>query len=83
MQIISFALMLFTFGVGLFIPLSQFSATLLTMARFTPLHGLNQLVHYPLAGGPMDWTSVLNFAAWLVIFVTGATWRFRRDTARV
>jgi ABC-2 type transport system permease protein len=83
MQIISFALMLFAFGGGLFIPLSQFSSALQTMATFTPLYGLNQLVHYPLVGGAMDWSWVLNLAAWLVIFVAGAIWRFRRDTARV
>jgi ABC-2 type transport system permease protein len=83
MQIISFALMLFAFGGGLFIPLSQFSSTLQTMATFTPLYGLSQLVHYPLAGGSMDWAWVLNVAVWLVIFVAGAVWRFRRDTARV
>ena len=83
MQVISFALLLCAFGGGLFIPLSQFSSTLQTMATFTPLYGLNQLVHYPLAGGSMDWTWVLNVAVWLVVFVAGAVWRFRRDTARV
>jgi hypothetical protein len=25
----------------------------------------------------------LNVAAWLAVFVAGATWRFRKDTARV
>ncbi|MHB8274993.1 MAG: ABC transporter permease [Dermatophilaceae bacterium] len=83
MQVISFALMLFAFGGGLFIPLSQFSSALQTMATFTPLYGLNQLVHYPLAGGSFGWNWVLNVVAWMVIFVAGAVWRFRRDTARV
>lgn len=83
MQIISFALMLCAFGGGLFIPLSQFSSALQTMATFTPLYGLNQLVHYPLVGGSFGWNWVLNLAAWMVIFVAGAVWRFRRDTARV
>ncbi|MGV8965263.1 MAG: ABC transporter permease [Cellulomonas sp.] len=83
MQLIGFALMLFAFGGGLFIPLSQFSATLQTMAEFTPLYGLSQLVHYPLASGSLDWMWVLNIAVWLVIFTTGAVWRFRRDTRRV
>lgn len=83
MQIIGFALMLFSFGGGLFIPLSQFSSALRTAATFTPLYGLNQLVHYPLVGGSLDWTWVLNTFAWLAIFVVGAAWRFRRDTARV
>jgi len=83
MQIISFALMLFAFGGGVVIPLSQFSPLLQTMAAFTSLYGLSQLVHYPLTGGPMDWVWVVNVAVWLVIFVAGAVWRFRRDTARV
>jgi ABC-2 type transport system permease protein len=82
MQIMGFALMLFSFGGGLFIPLSQYSSTLRTMATFTPLYGLNQLVHYPLVGGALNWTWVLNLVAWLMLFVAGAVWRFRNDTAR-
>lgn len=83
MQIISFALMLFAFGGGVFIPLSQFSPLLQTMAAFTPLYGLSQLVHYPLTGGSFDWVWAINLVAWLQIFVVGTVWRFRRDTARV
>lgn len=83
MQIIGFALMLFSFGGGLFIPLSQFSPSLRTMATFTPMWGLNQLVHYPLAGGGFDWAWVANLVVWLVVFSGAAAWRFSRDTARV
>jgi ABC-2 type transport system permease protein len=83
MQIIGFALMLFAFGGGVFIPLSQFSHPLRTMAAFTPLYGLSQTVHYPLIGGTFAWTWALNLVAWLVIFAAGAIWRFRNDTARV
>ena len=83
MQIIGFILMLFSFGGGLFIPLSQFSSGLQTAAKFTPLYGLNQLVHYPLVGGAFAWSWAANLIVWLVIFVGGAAWRFRRDTARV
>ena len=83
MQIIGLALTLCCFAGGLFIPLSQFPPGLLTLARFTPLYGLNQLVHYPLAGGTLQWAWVLNLAVWLAIFVAGAAWRLRRDTARV
>ena len=50
MQILSFALMLFSFGGGLFVPLSQFAPVLQTAATFTPLYGLNDLVHAPLTG---------------------------------
>ncbi len=66
-----------------FIPLSQFSPDLQTFAKFTPLYGLSQLVHYPLIGGTLNWAWVLNLAVWLAIFVTGAAWCLRRDTARV
>lgn len=83
MQVIGFALMLFSFGGGLFIPLSEFSPLLRTLATYTPLYGLNELVHYPLIGGSLNWTWVLNLLVWLVIFVAGASWGFRRDTARV
>ena len=82
MQIISFALMLFSFGGGLFIPLSQFSSTLRTLAAYTPLYGLNELVHAPLVGR-FNWTWAVNLVVWLVIFTGGAAWRFRQDTARV
>lgn len=83
MQIIGFALMLFAFGGGLFVPLSQFSSGLQTAAEFTPLYGLNQLVHYPLIGGTFQVGWALNLIAWLGLFVAGAVWRFHRDTARV
>jgi ABC-2 type transport system permease protein len=83
MQIIGFSLMLFSFGGGLFVPLSQFSHALRVLATFTPLYGLNQLVHYPLVQGAFDWTWAANLVAWLVVFTTGAIWRFRKDTARV
>jgi ABC-2 type transport system permease protein len=83
MQVIGFALMLFSFGGGLFIPLSQFSHPLRTMASFTPLYGLNQMVHFPLRGGTFQLGWLANLVVWLALFVSGAVWRFRGDTARV
>ena len=83
MQMIGFALMICAFGGGVFIPLSQFSTTLQTLAQYTPLYGLSQLVHYPLTGGSLHLTWVFNLIVWLGIFVAEAVWRFRRDTARV
>jgi ABC-2 type transport system permease protein len=83
MQIIGFVLSLCSFGGGLFIPLSQFSKPLRRIATFTPLYGLNQLVHFPLVGGSLNWTWLANLLAWLLIFVAGAVWLFRRDTSRV
>jgi ABC-2 type transport system permease protein len=83
MQIIGFLLTLCAFGGGLFIPLSQFSSPVRRVATFTPLFGLNALVHFPLVGGTFDWTWLANLLIWLAIFVAGATWLLRRDTARV
>ncbi|MHB8220354.1 MAG: ABC transporter permease [Acidimicrobiales bacterium] len=83
MQVIGFALMLFSFGGGLFIPLSQFSHPLRVLAAYTPLYGLNELVHYPLVQGAFNWTWAANLVAWLAIFTAGAIWRFRKDTARM
>nr|MDA8393525.1 ABC transporter permease [Actinomycetota bacterium] len=83
MQITGSVLMLFSFGGGLFIPLSQFSPALQTAAKFTPLFGLDQLVHYPLVAGAFRWAWAANLVFWLAVFSGGAVWRFRRDTARV
>ena len=83
MQILSFILVLFSFAGGLFIPLSQFPHVLQTLAEFTPLYGLNELVHAPLTGNGVQISWVANVLIWLVIFAGGAAWRFRKDTARV
>jgi ABC-2 type transport system permease protein len=83
MQFLSFALLLFSFGGGLFIPLSQFPHVLQNIAEYTPLYGLNQLVHAPLLGGSVHPAWAANAIIWLAIFAGGAAWRFRQDTARV
>jgi ABC-2 type transport system permease protein len=83
MQILSFALMLFAFGGGLFIPLSQMSETFQTIAKLSPLYGLNTLVHAPLTGESVNGWPFASALIWLVIFVSGAVWRLRKDTARV
>jgi ABC-2 type transport system permease protein len=82
-QVLSLVLTLCSFVGGLFIPFSQFSPDLQDFARFTPLYGLSQLVHDPLTGGTVQWSWIVNLAVWLAIFVTGAVWSLRRDTARV
>jgi ABC-2 type transport system permease protein len=83
MQFLGFGLMLFAFGGGLFIPLSQYPHVLQDLAEYTPLYGLNQLVHAPLLGGGVHMAWVANAVVWLAIFAGGAVWRFRKDTARV
>lgn len=82
MQLMSLVLTLLSFAGGLFIPLSQYPATIADIARFTPLYGLNQLVHAPMLGGGVPWTWPVNVIVWLAIFAGGAMWRFRKDTAR-
>jgi ABC-2 type transport system permease protein len=83
MQLIGLILALLSFAGGLFIPISQFAHTVQEIAKWTPLYGLNQLVHTPLLGNGVDWTWVVNVLAWLAIFAGGAMWRMRKDTARV
>lgn len=59
------------------------------IAVWTPIYGLGQIVRWPLmvtAAGthePMEFTWVLSVVGWTALFVAGAVWRFRRDTARV
>ena len=83
MQLIGLILALLSFAGGLFIPIGQFAQTVQDIAKWTPLYGLNQLVHTPLLGTGVDWTWAVNVVAWLAIFVGGAIWRMRKDTARV
>jgi ABC-2 type transport system permease protein len=82
MQVLGLVLSLLSFAGGLFIPLSQFPQAVQDLAKFTPLYGLNQLVHAPLLGGSVPWTWPVNVLAWLIVFAGGAIWRFRKDTAR-
>lgn len=83
MQLLSFVLVLFAFGGGLFIPINQFPSVIQEIAQYTPLYGLSYLVHTPLHGGAPHIAWIANAVVWLGIFVGGAVWRFRKDTARV
>jgi ABC-2 type transport system permease protein len=83
MQFLGIIMMLLSFGGGLFIPINQYPHTLQVIAEFTPLYGLNQLVHAPLLNSGVHVAWVGNAIGWLVIFAAGAIWRFRKDTARV
>jgi ABC-2 type transport system permease protein len=83
MQFLGIGLALLSFAGGLFTPLSQFPHLFQTIAQFTPLYGLNQLVHTPQLGGNVHIAWVANAVIWLVLFASGAVWRFRKDTARV
>jgi ABC-2 type transport system permease protein len=83
MQILGPVLALFAFLGGLFVPLDQLGSTFRTIATYTPMYGLNQIVHAPLTGTSPGMAAVVNVLVWLAIFAAGAVWRFRRDTARV
>jgi ABC-2 type transport system permease protein len=83
MQILGPGLALFAFLGGLFVPLSQMGSTFQTIATFTPMYGLNQVVHAPLTGDAPGWAAYVNIVVWLAVFAGGAVWRFRSDTARV
>jgi ABC-2 type transport system permease protein len=83
MQLLGLIIGLLSFAGGLFIPISQFALTVQDVLKWSPLYGLNELVHTPLIGNGVDWTWVVNVLGWLIIFSAGAMWRFRKDTARV
>ena len=82
-QVISLALTLFCLAGGLFLPLSQFPPALLTLARFTRCTGSTSSSTTRWSAAPLQWGWILNLVGWLAIFVAGATWCLRRDTARV
>lgn len=59
------------------------------IAALTPIYGLGQLARWPLAvttsgaHTPFELSWVINLVLWTALFVGGAAWRFRKDTARV
>jgi ABC-2 type transport system permease protein len=83
MQILGPALALLSFAGGLFVPLDQMGHTFATIAKFTPVYGVGVIARYPLTSTGTLATAVVNVVAWTLVFVAGAGWRFRRDTARV
>jgi ABC-2 type transport system permease protein len=83
MQILGPALALLSFAGGLFVPLDQMGHTFATLAKFTPVYGVGVIARYPLTSTGTLPTAVVNVVVWTLIFVVGAAWRFRRDTARV
>ena len=83
MQVLGPVLALLSFGGGLFEPLDQLSSTFRAIARFMPTYGVGIVTRYPLTHDGSLSLAVLNVVGWTVLFGAGATWRFRRDTARV
>jgi ABC-2 type transport system permease protein len=82
MQVLGPVLAILAFLGGLFVPLED-GSVMATIAQFTPMYGLNGLVHAPLVDHAFKISWVVNLVVWLVVFSAGAVWRFRRDTARV
>jgi ABC-2 type transport system permease protein len=82
MQVLGPLMALLAFIGGLFMPIDQ-GSTMDHVARLTPMYGLAHLARSPLSGEGLHVSWVLNLVVWLAVFVAGAMWRFRRDTARV
>src|ERR1700733_11450084 len=75
LQFLGIGLAILSFAGGLFTPLSQFPHLFRTIAQFTPLYGLNQLVHTPQLGGNVHVAWVANAVVWLILLASGAVWR--------
>lgn len=82
MQILGPILGILSIFGGIFYPISLMSATLRTIAKFTPVYGVGEIARAPLTGG-FTFGSVANVLAWTAVFVLGAAVMFRRDTKRV
>jgi ABC-2 type transport system permease protein len=83
MQFLGPILALLALMGGLFVPLSQLSHTLRTLASYTPAYGVGTLARAALLGDGVDLAAIVNIVAWTAVFAAGAVWLFRRDTARV
>lgn len=68
---------------GIFIPLEQMGSFFKSLAPWTPLYGMAQLIQLPLEGWDLfEWSWVVNYAAWTLVFGAVAAWGARRDTGR-
>lgn len=81
MQILGPVLALLAFAGGLFVPLGD--GLFADIAKVVPTYGLAEIVRAPLTGDAPSIWAVVNVVGWAAVFVGGAAWRFRRDTARV
>ncbi len=89
MQVLGPGLAVLGFLGGLFSGPVDTSTVIGKIQALTPIYGLNEIAHWPLTLtttghlDSFDWLWVVNLVAWGAIFVAGAVWRFRKDTARV
>ncbi|PZU30754.1 MAG: hypothetical protein DI577_06975 [Microbacterium sp.] len=82
-QVTSLIVVFLSFLGGLFYPLSSMPDFMQTIAKFTPVYGIGELARSPLTGESFDVMWLVNALVWLVLFIAGTTWAFRRDTKRV
>jgi ABC-2 type transport system permease protein len=81
-RVLSPIVLLLSFAGGLMIPVSD-DSRFAGIAPLVPTYGVAELVRAPLGEGGISQVAVVNAVAWALIFVAGAVWRFRKDTARV
>ena len=80
-QLLTPIVAILSFAGGMFVPLGD--TPFADVATVFPTYGLAELVRAPLSGGDVSLAAVLNVAVWAPVLVSGAVWRFRKDTARV
>ena len=83
MQILGPVLALLAFAGGLFVPLEQSRRVLQTLGHVHPAVRPHRAGPRAADRGRRRRRAVVNVLVWLAVFVGGAVWRFRRDTARV
>jgi ABC-2 type transport system permease protein len=82
MQILGPGLAILAFLSGMFSDVKA-GSTMDHIGSFTPMYGLFHLAQAPVYGTSVHLLWIVNLVAWAAIFIAGATWRMRRDTARV
>jgi ABC-2 type transport system permease protein len=83
MQILGPVLGILAVFGGVFFPITVFSHTLQTFAKFTPVYGVGELSRAPLTGSGVSAVAILNIVIWTALFAVGSALAFRRDTKRV
>lgn len=76
-------LALLGFLSGMFIPLDQLSDFFQTLARYTPLWGMNQIARLPIVGwDQFEWKFLVNVVVWTTLIAAGTWWSAKRATNR-
>lgn len=88
MQVLGGLMALMSMLGGIFFPIKD-GSTFDHVASLTPMYGIGKVAQWPMSlhsdggFGAFHVTWAVNLVVWGVIFVAGAAWCFRRDTARV